>query len=936
MRRTRGRIGVGFVLVSTLVGACLAERENDDVAAEAVARPEAAFRDDRAASDVVLAVRMQLERGFGKTSIQIPGARTPHVGVGHFDVVGSRAVADTEMLSLNGLPMEMPEARAEVVLPSRADGAFRLRDERSGLSIDVGLVGATASAREESSGYIVYRSGYGNGAHIVHRPTLAGTEDYVFFPETLPETPELRYDVALGEGVAGLRLVSKTLEMLDADGTPRLRMAPPYAVDGDGRRLAVEVAIEGCAYDVSGVMPWGRPTVDPGAKHCTVHLSWSADAKAPLVVDPQWILTTNMNKARLNAPAVRLGDGRVFVQGGDLGEGTQAIDDPEIYDPANNTWATTVASGKYRTGHAAVLTPLGVLLISGKTSPSVHLYNPANSGWSFMATLPNSLARVKHTATFIPGKGTLVVGGIDVSSSTLLNTAIWLGTAPNAVWDGAGTMAFKRAGHTATLLKNDTVLIVGGFGGDGVASPNSAEMFDAMAMPPNSPWTIAGTFAAAHANHAAARLGDGRVVVMGGIVPLGEPSPHVDIYDPATKQWSAGPSMAQGRAFFPAVMPQGMNTVVVLGGMIQGANNTLEPTNTVELFLSGTNEWKPGPEMSTPRAYFPAEALGNGRIIAIGGSTTPATGTSELLACASDDDCSENTYCAADQSCKPRQANGTLCGSAPGSTQDCFTTECRFCASNLCVDGFCCDTACDGQCETCNGAGLGGKPGQCMPMTGPPVTDTLTQRVACNGEGLCGGSCNGVTRDACTYPQGNTCSTGCKDGKFQSKTCDGFGKCEAIAFEQTCAPYMCDDKEQQCTTTCTPPTNPGDKTGCDDKISVCNVDHQCIPRPTKCDAEENSMVLPDGLKVPCEAFRCDQGACLTVCNTAYDCAQHPDPQKSYVCDESRMCVEKNFEDTVEIVTSCSASQSPNSSRLGWLAALAMAGAFAARRHRPRA
>ena len=76
------------------------------------------------------------------------------------------------------------------------------------------------AAAEGVDGYVVYRGGGPGGVDVVHRPTAEGTEDFVAF-EQAPAQEELSYEVALGAGVAGLRLVADTLEV------PRLRMAPP-------------------------------------------------------------------------------------------------------------------------------------------------------------------------------------------------------------------------------------------------------------------------------------------------------------------------------------------------------------------------------------------------------------------------------------------------------------------------------------------------------------------------------------------------------------------------------------------------------------------------------------------------------------------------------------------------------------------------------------
>ena len=81
----------------------------------------------------------------------------------------------------------------------------------------------------------------------------------------------------------------------------------------------------------------------------------------------------------------------------------------------------------------------------------------------------------------------------------------------------------------------------------------------------------------------------------------------------------------------------------------------------------------------------------------------------------------------------PLAANGATCASASE------------CASGACSDGVCCDSACTGQCESCTGA----TPGTCTAVTGAPVGS----RAACTADdAVCGGTCDGVTRDSCTYP----------------------------------------------------------------------------------------------------------------------------------------------------------------------------------------
>jgi MYXO-CTERM domain-containing protein len=948
MKRTSGRIGIGMVLASMLVGACLTERERGDAPAS-IARPEAALPDTHSANDVVLAVRSHLERAFGVKNVQLSTPMAP-LNVRHpFDAVGSTEAPVVEFLGMNGGTGNVGEKAAEVTLPSRADGAFRLLDQSSGLSIDVGLVGANASAREEANGYVVYRSGYINGAHIVHRVTSRGTEDYVFFPEASPEKPELRNEIALGEKVAGLRLVEKTVEAVDAGGVPRLRMAPPYAVDGDGRRLELNVAIEGCAYDTNLKMPWERPTVAPGSRHCTVRLSWDAQAKAPLVVDPEWILTTNMVKSRMNATTTLLPDGRVLVAGGDLGTpgAGSVLASAEVYNPKMNIWMPTGAMSQPRTDHQVIALTDFAVAMGGTDSLLIDKYSYVNNTWSQDPNVPMMKQRSKFAAVMVPGKFILATGGISTGGAPT-NTAEYLLLTPqDPAWVlTPSPMTTTRFGHSATVLEGGKVLVVGGFGPNGPMA--TAEVYFHN-MPPV--WYAIGSMMHPHANHAALKLSDGRVIVAGGdgstAMMMPSPTSNVEMFGGImAPTWQSVKSMSNARMLFGAALIPGTDQFVAMGGASNAMGN-IGPSKSAEKYLPDTDEWVALTDMHFARSNFTAVALHDGRILAPGGTIGPvgATGTADLLSCTTDDDCEMGTYCAVDQTCKTSKANGEQCDLAGPDKlgKDCKEANCRVCASENCTDGVCCDMPCKGQCEACNGSVVGSKPGQCVPVFGPPETMTIEMRQACADDGLCGGACNGVRVDGCTYPKGNACNATCTadSNKFESFACDGKGACSTVVFSQPCSPYVCDVDKQQCTTGCTPEMNGMPQTGCNDNTSVCNTDGQCISRPTKC-IDDKTMELPDGSMQSCLPYRCVNAACMNVCDTAYDCLPVLDTSKvppepvTYACDENRKCVPANGGVTSGESSGCSTAPANESSRFGWLAALVMAGVVAARRNRVRA
>lgn len=91
------------------------------------------------------------------------------------------------------------------------------------------------------------------------------------------------------------------------------------------------------------------------------------------------------------------------------------------------------------------------------------------------------------------------------------------------------------------------------------------------------------------------------------------------------------------------------------------------------------------------------------------------------------------------------------------------------CTSGNCVDSTCCDSACDGTCESCGSSGL------CAPVVAVEDAGTCDNRVGC-ARPPCrcddNSTCGGVSGVSCT--QGTECSSGaCVDGVCCNTTCAG-------------------------------------------------------------------------------------------------------------------------------------------------------------------
>lgn len=159
-------------------------------------------------------------------------------------------------------------------------------------------------------------------------------------------------------------------------------------------------------------------------------------------------------------------------------------------------------------------------------------------------------------------------------------------------------------------------------------------------------------------------------------------------------------------------------------------------------------------------------------------------------ACLINSDCREGERCIAG-TCAPQGEDGAACGSAGD------------CDSGFCVDGVCCNRACDGQCEACDGAK---KPGVCAPVSGAPHGS----RVQCTSDGsACGGACDGTNAEGCSYPAGTACGAGSctpgEDGVEAVATveaqCNGSGRCPAPR-QQACGGAGCDAEQKLCNGDC--------------------------------------------------------------------------------------------------------------------------------------
>src|SRR5262249_3223989 len=163
--------------------------------------------------------------------------------------------------------------------------------------------------------------------------------------------------------------------------------------------------------------------------------------------------------------------------------------------------------------------------------------------FEWQATGSLTTSSVFHSATLLTDGKVLVVGGSRPNGASLARSEVY--DPATGTWAHSGNLAQSRTLHTATLLRDGRVLVAAGFN---TSLPirhhqlNSAEL----SAPANGKWTSTGSLATARSLHTATLLPDGRVLVAGGYNFL-TPLASCEIYDPASGTWTATGSLHQGR-----------------------------------------------------------------------------------------------------------------------------------------------------------------------------------------------------------------------------------------------------------------------------------------------------------------------------------------------------------------------------------------------------
>jgi hypothetical protein len=279
-----------------------------------------------------------------------------------------------------------------------------------------------------------------------------------------------------------------------------------------------------------------------------------------------WSVTDSLHNNRYAHTATLLNNGKVLVVGGMRSVQQGVASTCELYDPATGSWDLTTGLSIGRYHHTATLLPDGRVLVAGGDRGGARvleceLFDPATGLWAPTGALNE--ARYSATSALLPDGMVLIAGGLDESSSAISTCELY--NQSTGTWRYTRPMNEVRAWteYGAVLLRNGSILIVGG--GDGFNSLTSCELYD----PSAETWTVTGSLNYVSWGITTILLPNGQVLALDWCCYM--------VYNPETGVWAMLGQALYGRVAYTATLLAD-GRVLVTGGLVP------QPTASCELF----------------------------------------------------------------------------------------------------------------------------------------------------------------------------------------------------------------------------------------------------------------------------------------------------------------------------------------------------------------
>ncbi|MGO9057045.1 MAG: Kelch repeat-containing protein [Candidatus Binataceae bacterium] len=220
-----------------------------------------------------------------------------------------------------------------------------------------------------------------------------------------------------------------------------------------------------------------------------------------------------------------------------------------------------------------------------------------------------NVARVFHTATLLKNGQVLVVGVEGITDSAQASAELY--NPLNGKFTLTGNLTVHRLAHSATLLSNGMVLVAGGADGLSHAVP-----FDELYNPATGRFTVTGSLNAARLFHTATTLDSGQVLLAGGnnsVAALGNAERFTSL-----DKFALTASMSTPRTFHSASL---LNSGALAGEVLIAGGFNIGPLASAEIFNPVTGIFKTTGSLHLARLVHTSTRLNDGEVLIAGGET---------------------------------------------------------------------------------------------------------------------------------------------------------------------------------------------------------------------------------------------------------------------------------------------------------------------------
>jgi len=288
--------------------------------------------------------------------------------------------------------------------------------------------------------------------------------------------------------------------------------------------------------------------------------------------------------------------------------------------PIDGHTSTNLSDGR-------ILLAGGLELVTPTSGYVLDLFEIFDPQTQTFAQIPGVMQhpRASHSATLMSDGRVMLLGGMNevgviVGTGDIFDPATGVNT-PIAV------MSSPRATHTATLLADGRVFVAGGFAlldpNDPTSSLTSTLSTTEIYDPATNRWQAGPGLSKQLTGHTASLLSNGQVLIAGGIeitMIFGQVLPSITAncsrFDPQSNQLVATAPMPQAATMHAQVTLPNGNALVVGGADLNFISYQI--LTNCQVYNAGSNSWSSAGNLQFPRAY-PGVAVAGSKIVAVGG-----------------------------------------------------------------------------------------------------------------------------------------------------------------------------------------------------------------------------------------------------------------------------------------------------------------------------